>query len=303
MMPVSTRRSRDAAALLSAAIATIGILLAASARGLEEYPSCPILDTPPETYADISVGYAPAVKTTAAGWEDVSVISASVAGEVLFIENDLGGDFLTKLQLDTMTLEGYDGGSSGYPLTMADVFLQYSQRYVNGYGLRIDAAPGFYTVMDELSGDGFAVPCGLTLIKATSSGYAVFAGVSVYPGFDQAVDPRLGMRWKTRSGGMICDLAYPESRLTLRTSSGTRVYAGARYLAWPEYSMGDDTREVLRYREARAFGGFAWDVTDGIRFTIEGGFLTERKIEFDAEADDVEMDDTAYGSMGLGWLM
>lgn len=281
----------------------MGLLLNAGAQ--EYYDTslqCPILDTPAATYAGMSVDYAPATASTAAGWEDVAVVSAALWGELLFLENDWGGDFVTRVHWDTMVLQGFDGGDSGYPLTMANLFLQYSQRYVNGYGLRVDASPGLYTVLDDASGDAFSVPFGLTAIKAVSPGYALFIGASAYPGFDMVVDPRLGIRWKN-DDYMVFDLAYPETRLTLRATAAVHLYLGGRYLSWPEYAMGDDKRERLRYREGRLFGGLEIDFTKNMRFELEGGYLAERQIEFEAASGDVTLEDGGYASLGVSWLM
>lgn len=259
---------------------------------------CPILDTPYRTLSGLSVGYAFDAPVDAPGWGDLSYYE--VDGWVRFMdwENDLGADIEMRAQWNSIIIET-SSDTDGYPLTRAGIFMQWSQRFEDGWGMQVHATPGIYSGLETLEGDDFSVPAGLRIVKAFSPDSAIFAGGTVYPTFDQTFDPALGFLWAKRDD-VIVQLAYPESRLEVSPSSWFRLKAGARLWTWPDYNMGDDERERLQFSEARVFGGFDWAVGELTVLSIEGGYLLEREISFDTGSEKLQIDDAPFVMIGLG---
>lgn len=271
----------------------------ASYRNLDTR-ECPVLDMPFRTFWGLEGGYAFPAESTAPAWDDVGMVEAVAWARFVDWENDIGGGLEIYGRWESLILQGVSGtGSDGYPLTTAGLAFRWSQRYLNGYGLMLDAAPGIHSTLDTVGGNGFAVPCGATLVKAFSPDFAIFAGASVYPGFDQVVDPRGGLRWALRDS-VIVDLAYPETRLVLAPHRRFQFVAGARAMLWPEYDMGDDdARKTLRYDEIRAYGGFDIGVTESVDISLRGGYLFGREISFETGDPDVEIEDAPFAGVAI----
>ncbi len=297
-------RSSLVGTLVCALCALLGLFRTAAAdsnadnRGGE----CPIMDRQVPVYRDTRFGFTPAAETTAPGWDKVSVGEVGLWGDLIFWENDMGFDFLMQIKADTLVLQGFDGSDSGYPLSMIRGFFQFSQRFVDGYGLRLDAAPGLYSSLNSVGGDDFALPFGATFIKAFTPAVALQLGASVYPQFDQVVDPRVGLRF-CPGDGFLLDLAYPESALVISPTRWFHLLAGGQIRRWPEYYMGDDdARERLMYRDMRAYAGLAFDI-GATRITFTGGPVLDREISFKNSADKVEMEDAIFGAISLSGLL
>ena len=259
---------------------------------------CPILDMPFFNSSSVSVGYALPADTTAPAWEEVSAVEMQAWGRWFNWSTTTGGDLDVRGHWDTMILNIDGPESDSYPLTMARVEMEWSQRFLYGYGLQLDAAPGLYSSLDSIESDDFAVPCGLTLIKALNPDFALLIGASVFPTFDQAVDPRIGLRI-ARADSVILDLAYPESKLELRPHQYLRFTVGARMRLWPEYNMGDDPRERLLYEEGRAYSRLEIAMTEYMGLRLEGGYLFNRSISFETGDTDVDLDDAPFANIGL----
>ena len=270
----------------------------ASYRNLDQR-ECPILDTPYRTLSGLEVGYEFPASSDAAGWGDLSVYELDAWVRCLDWENESGGDLEIQLQANTMVLQT-SKSSDGFSLTRAGPFLQWSQRFVDGYGMQVNATPGLYSALQSgMSGKDFSVPFGITGIKAFSPDFAVFAGVRVYPTFQQSLDPVLGIRWADRDDVLV-QLGYPESRFEYSLSTELRLIAGARLWLWPDYGLGDDARERLRFEEGRAFAGVEWACTEYTVLSLKCGYLFDRKIEFESESPDVRIDDAPFVAIGIG---
>jgi len=291
-----------------------GILLlagsvVAASSGRESYRNvddreCPILDAPYRTSFEIDVTYTFPAATGTTGWGDeLSVTDVGLWGRLFSWENTLGSELEAQIQWDTMVLEGFTNAGDDnliHALSMARLFLQWSQRYVNGYGMQLSASPGLYTSLDALDGEAFSCPAGLTLIKAFTPNCALFMGANVYPDFDTTVDPRLGLIYSCRDS-VVLQLAYPESRFEYSPARWIRFLMGARLLLWPEYSLGnEDVRERLQYEEGRAFAGIEWGCTERTQISLQGGYAFDRTISFGAVAGDVELEDATFVMIGIG---
>jgi len=308
MFGMSTHKGRVALILMIAVAAGCG-----AARGQDdslEY-KCPILDSPYRTanraYQGLEVGFLPASKTSA-DWGDVLQGEAGVWGEWFYWENEVGGDILVRGLLDATWLSGSPGEDAqggvedwiSRPLTMARVSVQWSQRFVEGFGLQMEAMPGLYTGFESLKSDDVAVPMRLQLIKAFSSEFAVFAGATVYPRFEQSVDPLLGVALLRRDW-MSLTVAYPESRLVLGPPKGIRLAGGARFWRWQQYNLGDDDREYIRLHDSRVYGGLELGRPGALEVVLHGGYAFNREIEF-GDDTTVEIDNAPYFRIGFNGL-
>jgi len=269
---------------------------------------CPILDSPYRTasraYQGLELGYLPAAPTSAS-WGDLLMAEAGVWGEWFYWENDQGSDILIRGMLDATWLSGDSKAGAeetwlSEPLTMARVSLQWSQRFVDGFGLQMEATPGLYTTFESLKSDDFGCPVRLQLIKALSSEFAVFAGATVYPRFETQVDPLLGIALLRRDW-MHLAIAYPESRFVLGQPKGIRLAAGAKFSRWQQYNMGDDAREFAQTRDTRVYGGLELGRPGALEVVLHGGYAFERTIEFGDETK-VEIDDAPYFRFGIQGL-
>jgi len=258
----------------------------------------PVVDMPFATRWELDSGYVFPAETTAAGWEDLSAVEIGAWARFGNWESEYGLDFDLSGHWDTMLVDFSAEETDVYPLTMARVALEWTQRFENGGGLAVDAEPGLYSGMESFEGDDFSVPFGFTGSMAVNPSFAWLAGLSVYPTFDQVVDPRLGVRLAHRDN-VILDIAYPETRLVLSPVDGFRVSAGIQVKLWPEYNMGDDPRERLQYDEIRASGALEFAVGPALELSLQGGYLMEREMAFESGGEDVEIEDAPFAKLGL----
>lgn len=263
---------------------------------------CPILDMPFAEDSGFGVGYVTPAETTAAGWGELSAAEIGMWGRFGNWESDWGADLDLLGQFDTMVLAIDSDDLEEYPLTMARLRLQWSQRFEGGFGFELDTAPGLYSGLESFASDDFAVPFGGSWIVAFGPGAAAFIGATVYPTFDEELEPRVGLRLAQRDS-VILDLAYPESRLVLAPHKRFRLVAGAQMLRCPEYNMGNDERERLRYDETRVYGGLELGVTRETRLSLQGGMLMDREFSFEAVGPDVEVEDAPFFRVGLSRML
>ena len=269
------------------------------ARAQEEGVDCPMLDVPPATFVEFTAGYTLPATVTDPGSDDTAVAEAGFGGELHHWENDLGADVTFSAHWLSQVLTGY--GESSYALNRGYLRVQYQQRFLGGVGLILEAEPGIYSALDGLDGGDFGSPCGATLVKAFNPRFALLAGARIYPTFDRQIDPRFGFRWRPNRFFTL-DLAYPETRLTAGFPNGVRWVMGAWLRRWPEFGMGEDPRERLRFEEGRAYGGLEISLAQRVQLQFLGGYAFGRKIEFEREGAPIEFDDAPSFQVGIAGL-
>ena len=269
-------------------------------RAQEEGVDCPVLDVPPTTFVEFTLGYSTPAPVTDPGSDDTAVAEVGIGGEWYHWENDLGADVTFSAHWQSQVLTGY--GESSYALNRGYLRVQYQQRFLGGVGLILEAEPGLYSALDGLAGGDGAVPCGATLVKALNPRFALLAGARVYPTFDRTLDPHAGFRWRPNRFFLL-DLAYPETRLTAGFPGGVRWVMGAWLRRWPEYGMGDDPRERLRFKEGRAYGGLEISLAHRVQLQLLGGYAFDRTIEFEREGAPIELDDAPWFQVGVAGLL
>lgn len=259
---------------------------------------CPILDTPFDNLSALEVFYVPSTENTAPAWDDLAAIELNAWVRFFYFEYELGGDIEMRAAWRSTILQNFDGASSGYPLTSATLPIRWSQRYLNGWGTQIGIEPGIYSALESLNGDDLNVPVEVKLIKSLSGNFAVFAGATVYPGFDKQVVPTAGIHWSNR-GILLAEIAYPELRLAWNPMRGLRFHASAAVLDWPEFNMGDDPRERLLLDESRLTAGIDIGLSDYTEITLQGGYLLERSLSFEKESADIDIENAPFFGIGI----
>ena len=164
------------------------------------------------------------------------------------------------------------------------------------------ANPGLYSSLESFTAEDFSVPFGGRWIVPVNPDISWYAGANVYPTFDHAIDPRIGVRLAHRDTAIL-DIGYPESSFTLKPSPRFRVVGGVRVLSWPEYNMGNDSRERLRYKEIRIYGGLEFGITKNTLLSLTVGDAIQREISFKSDAADVDIDDALFVGVGLTQLL
>lgn len=259
--------------------------------------SCPVLDEPHRAWAGIRAGAVLSAEAVP-GTEDIGTAEAGVWARLFYVENDLGADFEGRIHADAIWLYGFDGDDSTYGLTSAHVALQYSQRFMGGFGLRLDTEPGLHAGGSAFGG-AWTAPTGVTLVFAFNSHVALYGGVTARIGFDRILDPRLGLRVTTGDRFQF-DLAYPESVLRLRVTQGFRIVAGARYWNRMEYDMGDDDPRLrIGLTEARAYAGFDIGVSESSELILRAGYAFARTLWFEEASPEIDLDDAPF--FQIGW--
>ena len=296
-----------------AALTALALLPAAAQQpaldSLEGYWR-PVLDKVPETVWNAHVGYVLPAKPDYKEWDDIGIFEISGEANFWNMEAAFGGDFYLKGDLDTFVLNGFDGTTSGYPLAAARVNLLYSQRFVEGYGMQTEFMPGLYSTLDGLTSKDFAFPFSLAGVKDINPGFGALLGLTVYPGFDQTIDPTFALRWEIsedpdpgKPAYFTAELGYPESRIRYEPGENWALLWGFRMWNWPEFQMdkGDD-RERILFDETRLYMGAEIPFDEMTLGFVEVGYAFARTIGFENEKaqGDVDLDDSAYLKFGMG---
>ena len=281
----------------------LGLIVCVGARATaQDYQNpfyyCTLLDQETETIWDVETAYVFEGSNDAPGWDDIGFIGLKASAGLLYFETQSGGDIDLRFSTDTRILQGFDGTSSGYPLSIINLDLRWDQRFVYGWGMQFELKPGLYSALVDFGGSNWAIPLGIAGVRALNEGLSVLLGLSVYPGFDRVVDPKIGLRW-TPSADVELDVFYPETRLAFQLTPGLSVHAGARFLSWLEYQMEeDDPRDRLQLDENRLILGVDLHNGDYGKWTVDLGYYFDRKIDFEKVEAGVDIDDSFGISIG-----
>jgi hypothetical protein len=260
-----------------------------------------VLDAPHEAWAEAHLGYVFRADASHSDWDRVGFVEAGARGMLLYAENDHGTDIEVQVCADEVILQGFNGGWSFYGLTAIRLPIMVSQRFVGGYGLRVEAAPGLYAGGTSIGSGAWQVPFGVTGIYAPDAAWAVFAGLVIRPGYAHPVEPRLGVRWAP-SGVVRVDLGYPETLARVQVLERLRLGVGAEVRRGDEFSMGDDERRRIRLREGRVFARGEWEWNATSRLTVDVGRTFWRRLDFAREAPGVRLSPALGFRLGWAWL-
>lgn len=153
--------------------------------------------------------------------------------------------------------------------------------------LRFEAQPGFYS-STQLESDTFRAPFLLGGSYIFSDNLQFILGISVDYDRETPVFPGVGVRWRFASNWVL-NAVMPTPRLEWEVTKAFTVFAGAD-LKGSTFRMydgfGDErgdsglNRAVVTYTEIRTGIGMEWKLNEQVRFTLEGGYLPWREIDF-----------------------
>ena len=267
---------------------------------------CPILDTPFRTFRGLDITHHIQTDTGTEGWGDgVSVTDIALWGRLPTWENDFGGELELRGHLDLRFFEGLKSGSGidrQHGFMMLRGAAVWHQRYLGGFGLQAHIEPGVYTALSKPSSDIISVPFGGRFIQAITPEWGVYAGFDYYPDFAAEFDPALGVVYSRYD--MSMEVAYPETRLTLRPYGGRmQLGMGAAFTRWLEYRLGrDDDRRRLRFRENQAYAEVSWDTRGFTQIDLRVGYTFGRRAVFE-DGPTVAFDDTPFIAVGFSALL
>lgn len=175
----------------------------------------------------------------------------------------------------------------------------YTWRSSEGQAVRVQVSPGLHSDLEEISADAIYFPFEVKLIQAFSPEVSGMMGLAFFPGFEQSVDPRFGIRWQI-DDLLTLDLMYPESRLVLEPIEQWKIYAGVKVDLTPEWKLEeDDERESIAYNETRAFLGLQHPIADVLMVRYEGGVAFGRTFDFERLQGESDVDDAFYLRIGV----
>lgn len=179
----------------------------------------------------------------------------------------------------------------------------WTWRFRDGLGLRLAAAPGLYSDL-EAWGEALFVPYSVCAVKAFDSRLSGKLGFSHRPGFERPFMPVIGLAWDLPRR-MRLELGLPDSRLTLYWARDWTTYAGVEWES-TSYAIGDKgdfDREMVTQEDFRAFAGLTFRATAELHFSVEGGLLFNRDVEFSEDApgvqENIDVDDALFLRFGL----
>ncbi len=269
---------------------------------------CPVLDVPYRTFQGLEISHTLSADSRTEGWGDsISVTDVHFWGRWATLENDYGGELEVRGHLDLRVLEGFAAASGidrWHTLGMARLAMIWHQRFLGGVGMQLRVFPGLYGALDRPDSDVFALPFGGTLVYAFAPDIALFGGVDAYPGFEVGIDPVLGGVYSYLDTLRV-QVAYPETEVSWTPrASRIRTAFGARFSRWPEYSLGKgDERGRIRMTENQLYAGLSWETRGGTEVLIRGGYMRDRRVRFDADADGVKLADSPFLMIGFGGLL
>lgn len=275
----------------------LGVVACMGARATAQdygnpYYYCTILDQEIEAIWEVEAGYVFEGSNDAPGWDDIGFIELKASAGLLYFETESGGDVDLRFTTDNRILQGFDGTSSGYPLSIINLDLRWDQRFAYGWGMQFELKPGLYSSLDDFGGSNWAIPLSLSGVRALNEGLSVLLGLSVYPGFDRVLDPKVGLRW-TPSEDVELNVFYPETTLAFQLTPAFSVHAGARFLSWLEYQMEEeDPRDRLQLDENRLILGMGLHNGDYGKWTVDVGYYFDRTIDFEEVDQGVDIDDS-----------
>ncbi len=153
--------------------------------------------------------------------------------------------------------------------------------------VRFEAQPGFYS-STQLESDTFRAPFVLGGSYIFSDNLQFILGISVDYDRDNPVFPGVGVRWRF-APNWVLNAVMPTPRIEWEVTKSFTVYAGAdlKGSTFRVYDgFGDErgnpglNRAVVSYTEIRTGIGLEWKLNDQIRFSLEGGYVPWREIDF-----------------------
>ncbi len=165
----------------------------------------------------------------------------------------------------------------------------------DGWLLRIETEPGFYSDFRDISFSDFNSPIIVGFSYLQDENVQWFFGLSVNVRRSIPVFPAMGVRWKfADQWTLMCVL--PKPRLEFQALDNLTWYVGGE-LKGDTYTTGRDfgnqfgiqrlNNTSVDYTEIRIGSGISWRVHQGVSLDLEGGCMVDR--EFDYHRPDIRI--------------
>lgn len=172
-------------------------------------------------------------------------------------------------------------------LQSATAIIGLDTKFGDSILVRFEAQPGFYSGT-HLETDTFRAPFIFGGTYLFSDTLQFVLGVSVDYDRDNPVFPGVGVRWRFASNWVL-NAVMPNPRLEWEVTPAITLFGGAELKGGTyrvDYDFGDQSgnpglnRAVVSYSEIRVGLGMDWKLNDQIKFSVEGGYLAWREIDF-----------------------
>lgn len=282
--------------MMKRSLVVLAALASVSAWAQGEYPFCQIMDRVDDPAWAAQGSFVVPADVTPVG-KSLGIFDLSGGGGIGYFRSDLGDIDLTG-DYDVMLLDGSGGINLPDQLGSLSLTAALTCRNADGQALRLSASPGIYSDLQEAAWKSFYVPFAVEGIQTFSPEVSGVLGLAFFPGFDQFVDPRIGIRWAVNDV-LLIDLMYPESRITVAPAEGWELYTGIKSSQTPEWNL-DDGRGSLSMDEMRAYVGVAHPLNEQFRMMYQAGLVFDREIEFAHQSPKYGVDDAVYLTVGIG---
>ncbi len=260
--------------------------------------SCPIADGDREPWAGGSISISP-TETIEHSSDSYGFVES--AGHI-----SLGYYRLTAGTLD-VTLRGrlwfsINGDHYEVPTLFGQLYVRsrWDLRLPTGLTLRTEAMPGYYAEVEHIELDDFTLPVSFSAIAAADRTLAGQIGFSLYPSFENWVDPLLRVRWRP-TPSLTADIGYPETRLHWRLLPELAVLGGYEVNRVWQFSLSrNDEKGDFMLRDHRFYVGL--EVGGGQWLTVSARLVWLLNREFDYEAglfQDAKVDDGILFAVGV----
>lgn len=291
------RGMRKACAGLIAGMGVV-LVLGQGTWSMAAPPSCPIADGEREAWASGTLGVSPT--------ETIEHSSDSFGFVEALGHISLGYYRLHAGTLDLM-LQGrlwatMNGDHYEVPSFFGHLYVRsrWDLRVQPGVTLRTDLWPGYYAAMEHLEVDDFNIPFSFSAIGTADRTLASQVGVSIFPGYENWLDPLLRIRWRPTSE-MMADIGYPEIRLHWQPIPEIAFVSGYECNRVWQFSLSrDDPKSDFMLRDQRFYLGVDVGSRHWLTFSARLAWLLDRELDYTAGLfQDANIDEGILFALGV----
>jgi len=185
--------------------------------------------------------------------------------------------------------------------------LGHEWQFREGWILRLEADPGIYSDFEDLSSDDFNAPFAFRLAYSPSSNLTWVAGINVDWRSGTPVIGGPGVRWRFAPDWTL-SLIMPRPRIEYSPNRAVTFFAGGE-LKSGSWRVAEDfgrrvaepalDNEIIDYREIRAGAGARLRFGKNWTATLDGGWVIDRRFNYDREDLLLNGDGAPYLQLGL----
>jgi len=211
------------------------------------------------------------------------------------------------------TFDRFDfGGTGGDPipdtLQQTSLNIGFDVELSDKWIMRIEAAPGIYSDLEDISITDFNVPVIVGFSYIVDANLQWVFGISADFRRDIPVLPGAGVRWQF-ADDWVLNFIFPKPRLEYSFDPAWTVYVGGEVKGGSyAYGKREGTRigqpqldnEIVEFMEARLGGGLEYKINPAVGIHAEGGAVVFRQFNFEDDDLTVHASQPApYVSIGL----